>query len=236
MIKFSLIFPVYNEEKYIDTLFSNIEQMILEQGSKYEFEVIVVNDGSTDLSEQKLKKWKFAKVVTQVNCGKGMAVRNGSKLATGDYIVVHDADLEYNPFELPKLSKILEANPWCLVYGSRYKNPVFPYIRILPLKNQSLTHSLFNAFLTLIFLFIHKVFVTDLLTAYKIYPISFYKSLNLKTTGFETDHEISISAVKRNLKIIETAISYTPRNKREGKKINAVDGLKAILLILGVSK
>ena len=75
MIRFSLIFPVYNEEKYIDTLFSNIEQLILEQGSKYEFEIIVVNDGSTDLSEQKLKNWKVAKVGTQVNWGKGMGVR-----------------------------------------------------------------------------------------------------------------------------------------------------------------
>jgi dolichol-phosphate mannosyltransferase len=232
MIKFSLILPVFNEEQNIELLFSKLDKLWKEFGSKYEFEFIAVNDGSTDGSKSKIEMFNFVQIVNQKNLGKGRAVKNGSKYATGDYIVVHDADLEYEPFELPLLFEKIISNPGSCVYGSRYLKKNFPYMTILPKKNQNFMNSIFNFCLSIFFFITHRYFITDLLTAYKVYPAAFYKSLDLKTSGFETDHEITLEILKSKMNILEVPISYIPRSKSQGKKINYTDAIKAIKIIL----
>lgn len=219
----SIIIPVYNEEKYIGHL---IYKILKEMGKlNYKYEIIIVNDGSTDNTEKILNKFKNkVKIFHKENEGKGSAVKLGIHQSNGEYILIQDGDLEYNPKDYGKmLNKVKDSY---VVIGSRTLN------LSKKLNNQALGPWLFNKLLSKIYKKFFSKVITDSLSGYKIYPTKFLKSITIDTNGFETDHELICKAIKKKINIVEVAVEYKPRTKKEGKKINSLDALKAIYTII----
>lgn len=232
MSKVSIIIPIFNEEKLIGKLLNKLKKIKLINNLKKE--IICINDGSDDNTLNILKKYKFIKIINQKNYGKGFAVQQGIKQATGKYVLIQDADLEYDPDDINKLLKKIVGKTKVAVYGSRYKkvkilNKIFT-------KNQSFFAAIFNYFLTFFFYLKTRVYITDLLTGYKVYHKKFFNFNNIISKGFEADHEITIKLLKADYKIQEVPIKYSPRSKKEGKKINFKDAVKAILVINNLIK
>ena len=228
----SIIVPAYNEQAFIGKLLVEISS--LEEYFENRFEIIVVDDCSTDETKQEVKKVFTERMVylqTEANSGKGAAVQLGVSQSKGRYVLVQDADLEYSPRDIPRMySKVIHDNEVC-VYGSRVKgakNLGFPrnILRLWPRQNAS--SWLFNVMLSVWFFAIHRQWLTDLLTGYKLYPRSLFLDWKPITKGFETDHEITSIIMKLKMPIIEIPISYSPRSKLEGKKIRAKDGFIAL--------
>ncbi|HPG29719.1 MAG TPA: glycosyltransferase family 2 protein [bacterium] len=230
--KLSIIIPAYNEEKFIGELIEIIEKINIEPLG-FDKEIIVVDDCSKDKTFEKASNYKTVKCVRHpVNKGKGAAVQTGIKESSGNYILVQDADLEYDPADyipmLEKLNSELKNNKLVSIYGSRIlgqkklgrKSGIHP--------SQGLGPFIMNNVLTLLAYILFGKLITDTLTAYKIYPAEIIKGFTVKTKGFETDHELTSKLIKQNVKITEVPISYNPRTVQEGKKIKAIDGLKAI--------
>jgi len=224
----SVVIPCYNEERYILKLLKKIIK--IKKKHRLNLEIIVVDDGSTDNSKREIKKVKTVKLISQKNQGKGLAVQNGIKNANGFYILIQDADLEYNPKDYPKMISKLK-NKKKAVFGSRYINKNNS-IKFKLNKNQEILPFLFNFILMIIFGILFKKTITDLLTGYKIYEKDFFNQVKIKSNGFEADHEISAKLIKNNYSISEVPITYSPRTREEGKKINFFDALKAIKTIL----
>lgn len=234
MKKITIIVPAYNEELFLGDLLSKLVDISL---NKYNFtkEIIVVNDGSTDATLDIAKKFSNVKIISQINKGKGAAVKTGISHATGEYILIQDADLEYDPNDIEFMVKCLLDNSNSAIYGSRIlgaqKKQRNNFFLISKVKKQSLAAWLTNRFLSLLILILYRKWITDPLTGYKLYPTQFLLTANVKTTGFETDHELTAKLIKSRIKIIEVPISYVPRSKAEGKKIGALDGVKAVITI-----
>ncbi len=191
-----------------------------------EKEVIVIDDCSKDNSRAVLEKNKdiIQKILFhKENMGKGASLRTGIQNATGDYIIIQDADLEYNPNEYEKLLKPLINNECDVVYGSRFKNKVY---------KGYLGNRLANKFLTNISnLFTHYK-LTDMETCYKVFKSKVIKNIDLQENRFGFEPEVTSKLSKAKAKIVEVAIEYNPRTKEEGKKIGIKDGLRAIYCIL----
>ena len=227
MSKVSIIIPIFNEEKLIGKLLNKLKKIKLINNLKKE--IICINDGSTDNTLNVLKKFKFIKIINQKNFGKGFAVQQGITQASGKYILIQDADLEYHPDDINKLLKKIISKTKTVVYGSRYKK-----IKILSkifTKNQSLSALIFNYVLSFLFYVKKKIYITDLLTGYKVYHKKFFTLNKIILKGIEADHEITIKLLKAGYKIEEIPIKYSPRSKKEGKKINFKDAIKAITVI-----
>ena len=228
--KLTIVIPAFNEAKYISNLVKKINAVNL---SKLNFskEIIFVDDGSTDDTKIIIKKFTNVRYFKQYNQGKGSAVQKGIKNASGSVVLVQDADLEYDPKDYPRLLKPFLVNKKIAVYGSRYlhKN-IFSY-KFKKDNKQSYLAYIFNFFLSFYFYILFGKYCSDLLTGYKVYERNFFKKIKVKTTGFETDHEITIKLLKNGYDIIEVPIKYNSRTKKEGKKINIFDAFKAIVLI-----
>jgi glycosyltransferase involved in cell wall biosynthesis len=228
--KVSIIIPSYNEAKYLPILLKKINSVNL---SKIEFkkEILVVNDGSTDDTDLVLKKFNNVIKIKQKNKGKGNAVQAGIKKSTGDYILIQDADLEYSPKDYTKLLKPFMNKKKIAVYGTRYKGyGKFSY-NFSNYKRQNFGPFIFNFILSLYFFLLFRIFISDLLTGYKVYEKSFFRKMYINSSGFEADHELTINLIKKKYKIIEVPIKYFPRTISEGKKINFTDAIKAIFII-----
>ena len=226
----SIIVPVYNEEGSIGSLIQKLKKLDLSI-SNFRKEIIIVNDGSTDRSASIIESFDEIVIKNQDNQGKGGAVQNGIESANGNYILIQDGDLEYNPDDIIKMCNQLGSYENMSIYGSRYR-PF--YLGLFPkfYNKQNISSYLANIVFIFLFLIFYTRIVTDPLTGYKLYSKNFFKNNTIKSKGFEADHEITAKLIKQGFKIIEVPIGYKPRNKLEGKKINFFDGIKALITII----
>lgn len=230
----SIIIPAYNEEATLLKLINILLKINLEING-FKKEIIIIDDGSTDrtyeIAKNAADKYTFVQVIQQINYGKGRAVQNGIKICSGEYVIIQDADLEYDPNDYCELLSKLN-NKGIVVYGSRilgqikYNKNKFPFIGKHP--KQSIGPWIASIILTFWVYTLYGSWITDTLTAYKLYPTKLIRDLNITSDGFEADHEITSKLLKNNIKIIEIPIKYNPRTKIEGKKIKFTDGIIAI--------
>jgi dolichol-phosphate mannosyltransferase len=230
MLVLSIIIPAYNEEALIGTVLRQVLD-VSDERLGFRKEIIVVNDGSEDRTEQVVRQFPSVICFTQVpNQGKGKAVSRGIREATGDYILIQDADLEYDPNDYVTLLGALGRGD--VVYGSRTlgQRLAHPGFALFPGKHprQRIGPWLARVMLTWWALLIYGRWITDTLTAYKLYPAEAVKRMDIKTSGFETDHEITAKLIRSGYRIVEVPIAYEPRSIAEGKKIKPYDGLIAL--------
>ena len=225
-MRLSVIIPALNEQETIQKLLKKVfAQEVVS-------EVIVVNDGSKDNTKQILQEIKSSHgqkkpslyVLTHnKNRGKGAAIRTGLQKTKGDFVIIQDADLEYNPKEYKKLLKYTSEK--VAVYGSRIKgNNPHAYARTY----------LGNVLITAFFNFLFGINLTDIYTCYKLLPVKIAKELNISSYGFEVEAEITAKLIKQKVEIIEVPISYKPRSYEKGKKIKAKDALAGALTLLRI--
>ena len=232
-MKLSIIMPVFNEEKTVRKIIKRIDDLRI---SDIEKEIIIVDDGSTDATASELRTSNFElrnlKIFShRKNLGKGAAVRTGIKNATGMYIVIQDADLEYNPEDIKKLIKPIAENKAKVVYGTRLNR--LPNLFKDEKKLIFLIHYLGNRFLSLLTSILYKQWITDMETCYKLFPREAVLDLNIRAKGFDFEPEITSKLLKRGYRILEIPITTIPRSYSEGKKLNTFrDGIKALWTLL----
>ena len=226
-MKLSIIIPVYNEEKTIIEILDRVRKEVIPGVEK---EIIVVDDCSTDSTRQKLKNIKgndFKIFFHGKNGGKGAAVRTGIQNATGDYIIIQDADLEYHPRFIKDLVRPILEKKAEVVYGTRLNR--MPHLRGEEAKHLFILHYFGNRFLSLVTSILYGQWITDMETCYKLFPKKALNGIKLNARGFELEPEITSKLIKQGYKIKEISISVNPRGYDEGKKLNTVkDGLKAL--------
>ena len=226
-MKLSIIIPAYNEEDYVRTILNRVKKAKLPSGVRKE--IIIVNDGSTDSSKFKVQssklqfKIKNLKTISyKKNMGKGYAIRQGLKKATGDYVLIQDADLEYDPNDYGNLLKPVLEKKAQVVYGSRFLGER---------RNMFFWHMLGNKLLSLLTNLLYNTTLSDMEVGYKVIPRNLLKSLNLKEDRFGFEPEVTAKILKRKIRIYEVPISYSGREFDEGKKITWRDGVKAVFYL-----
>ncbi len=218
-MKLSIIIPVYNEGKTVGEI---IHQLKAVRG--FEKQIIVVNDGSTDKTIKVIKDIKDITIIShKKNQGKGTAIRTGIAQAQGDYLLVQDADLEYDPQDILTMLDPVARGKAEVVYGSRFTGQR---------RNMFFWHWIGNQFLTLITNILYNTTLSDMETCYKLMPVKLAKSLNLKARHFEFEPEVTAKILKRGIRIWEVPISYAGREYQEGKKITWKDALPALFTLI----
>lgn len=224
--KLSIVMPAFNEENTIEDIIKKVLAVRLPRIIK---ELVVIDDGSEDDTYDIVKRLqKRNKEIMLVkhdrNRGKGAAVRTGIKKATGDIIIIQDADLEYDPKDYRQCIKPIIESKAKVVYGSRLLKKDKKMGRL-----DFLLGGMLVTFATNILYF---VWLTDEPTCYKTFDAKFIKKIRIVGDGFEWEPEVTAKILKKGIKIKEVPISYYPRTKNEGKKINWRDGVKAITTLI----
>ena len=222
-MKFSILIPVYNEKNYILEVLKNVNL----QKKNYDLEIIISDDGSTDGTKKILKDNKNLYdffIDENINQGKGMAVNKAIEKATGDYLLIQDADLEYNPNDYKKMfTPAIECDA-DVVYGSRFLGG--RYIRL-----HFYWHYLANKILTNLTNIFTNLNMSDMETGYKLFKNSVIKSIKIEEKSFGIEPEITIKLAKKKVIFYEVPISYNGRSYAEGKKIKLKDAFIGILCI-----
>ena len=216
----TVIIPVFNEQK---TIKESIREVLSQSAVD---RILIVDDGSTDKTPEilgSISNNKIKVITHDKNLGKGSALRTGFSKVGGGFVIVQDADLEYNPTEYSKLIK--SASPNTAVYGSRIRGQnAHAYTRTY----------LGNVLVTAVCNLLFGTKLTDSYTCYKLLPTKIAKGLKLRSNGFEIEAEITAKLLKKGIKIIEIPIKYNPRTYEQGKKIKAKDALLGILTYLRI--
>ncbi len=215
----SVIVPVYNEAKTIGEILEKINSVPIDK------EIIVVNDGSYDGTEKILKDIKYnnLKIIHHSsNRGKGAAFLTGLSHAQGEFVIIQDADLEYDPNDYLKLMAAIKENNVDIVLGARFKKGY----------HGLLIHRLGNRLLTVLLNILFNVRLNDCFTCYKLFRRDTIIKLDLREQNFTIETEIVAKALKKGLRILEVPVSYSPRSYSEGKKIRCRDGFQAIKSII----
>ena len=227
----SIVIPAYNEERFIATLIDRINAVDLAPLDCAR-ELLVIDDGSRDRTAEIAATLEGVRLIRKANGGKGSAVRAGIAAATGDFVMIQDADLEYDPRDYVPMLEAIATGRAQVVYGSRYlKHPGRGILRnLLTGKHpqQSIAAYLGGQSLSFVALACTGQYLTDTVTALKLFPRALLIDLALESPGFELDHEITAKVLARGLSIVEVPIRYYPRSRAEGKKIGPRDWVRAV--------
>lgn len=215
----SIIVPVFNEEKTVVFILKKVRQLPLPGIEK---DIVVVNDGSSDATEKILRKIKLPGIRIfhhEKNKGKGAAIRTAIPHTRGDFVIIQDADLEYDPNDYQKLLEPLMDGRADVVYGSRFLGVHRAFM---------FWHSLGNKFLTIVTNLLYDTILTDMETCYKVFRGEVLRGLTLKSNRFEIEPEMTAKILKAKFRVFEVPISYSGRSFEEGKKITWRDGFSAL--------
>jgi len=216
----SVVIPVYNEKDTVEEVLRQVKAVDLEK------EIVVVDDGSTDGTRERLEKISDpeVKIIFQLrNSGKGAAIRRGLEEVTGEYVIIQDADLEYDPQDFKKMLEPVLNEGAQVVYGNRFWQEV---------PGQTWKTKLARIILTGITNLLYGAGIHDEATCYKLFQTGVIKNLDLQAERFEFCPEVTAKVRRRGLKIFEVPISYQPRGDEAGKKIKFRDGLTALYTLL----
>ena len=222
----SIIIPVFNEKNTIEKIIHKVNEIDF-----IKKEIVIVDDGSNDGTKDILRNrisTKVNKVIYhEINLGKGAAIRTGRKYITGNYTIIQDADLEYDPKDYKKLLEPFKNESVNVVYGSRvlgkkryYNNNFSSTVRVF-----------FNHMLTILSNLLNNQNLSDAHTCYKVFRTNIFKSIELKENGFSFCPEVTTKLSRLDEKIVEVEISYTGRTYSQGKKIKFLDGIFAIITL-----
>jgi glycosyltransferase involved in cell wall biosynthesis len=224
-MRVSFLVPAYNESATIEALLDAVWALDLDK------QVIVVDDGSTDGTGELVERWRSGRegvvLVRQENRGKGAAVRTAIPHADGDISVIQDADLEYDPADVPALIEPIGRGVADVVFGSRLSGG-------RPQRAYLFWHLVGNRFLSLLTNLLYNTTLSDMETGYKAFRTEVLRSLELRQDDFGIEPEITAKICKRKLRVYELPIAYYGRTYAEGKKITWRDGFKAIRVLFGV--
>lgn len=220
-MKLSVLMPVYNEAGTIGAAVKRV----LDVEYPCEVEIIVIDDGSTDATSKVLDSFDDRRLVRaehRRNAGKGAALRTGARLATGDYLTICDADLEYEPSEIVKLLTPVLDNEAQVVFGTRTfgSHTAFSFWYVVG-----------NLMVTMFANLLFNSWLSDIETCFKLMPVSLYRSLDLVEDGFGIEPEVTGKLLKRGIRPYEVPISYRARSRDEGKKLTWRDGLQALWIL-----
>jgi len=223
-MRVSFIVPVYNEEATVAAVLQALDALELDH------QIVVVDDGSTDGTQRALSPWRGQPGVVMLerpHRGKGAAIRAAIPHLDGDVTVIQDADLEYDPVDVPALIEPILRGAADVVYGSRL-------IGGRPQRAYLFWHLVANRFLSLLTDVLYNTTLSDIETGYKAFRTEILRGLELRSDGFAIEPEITSKICRRGLRIYELPISYYGRSYDEGKKINWRDGMRAVAVTFGV--